>query len=87
MTKQPFYLYDFHCSLLTSKAVIPQSPSHTLYPLSSHISYDSLSPNYKNLILNIYTQVEPQFYHQVVCFSHWRTTMKVELDAMEANHT
>ena len=86
VTKPPFYLHDFHCHLLTSQTNTQPSLS-TLYSLSNHISYNSLSPSYKHLILNISTQYEPQFYHQAATFPHWRKAMQEELDAMEANHT
>ena len=86
-TKPPSYLRDFHCHLLTSSQINDQSSLSTPYPLSNHLSYNSLSPSYKHLILNIPTQHEPQFYHQIVPFAHWRRAMKEELDAMEANHT
>lgn len=64
----PSYLQEFHCNML-SKAEM--TPSSNLYSLDKFISYDSLSSSHKHLVLNIYFQFEPQFYHQAVQFPHW----------------
>lgn len=38
-------------------------------------------------MLNVFTQFEPQFYHQNVQFTQRKTAMQDELDSLEANHT
>ncbi|XP_075480740.1 uncharacterized protein LOC142521421 [Primulina tabacum] len=84
VTNPPSYLRDYHCNLLHSSApIISKCP----YPLSACVSYDALSQSYRNLVLNVSSQFEPQFYHQAVQLPQWREAMKAELDAMEANST
>ena len=87
LIKPPSYLREFHCNLASIQPAHVPSVCTSLYPLSDFISYDFLSPTYKQLILNISSQIEPQFYHQAMKLPHWHATMKVELDAMELNHT
>ncbi|WP_338140430.1 Ty1/Copia family ribonuclease HI [Candidatus Phytoplasma australasiaticum] len=82
--KVPSYLQDYHCSLLHHK---PMEDTNTRFPLSSTLSYDRLSPQFRHFVLNISVDYEPQFYHQAVPFSHWRDAMKDELHAMESNNT
>lgn len=84
VSKRPSYLQDYHCHLLQHK-LLPAS--QVLYPLSNYLSYDSLSPRYRTLALNITSHFEPQFYHQAVRFDAWKSAMAEELRAMESNHT
>ena len=57
------------------------------YPISSHISYNRLSNQYKTFILQVSFVFEPTFYHQTVKYLEWRKAMAEELKAMEDNHT
>ena len=82
--KPASFLRYFHCSML-SHEVLPTNDK--VYPLANFLSYDSLSPSHKNFVMAVFSQYEPQFYHQAVKFQQWRTAMKEELDAMELNKT
>ncbi|KAI9178269.1 hypothetical protein LWI28_024501 [Acer negundo] len=82
----PSYLRDFHCSLVSQHDV--SSPvCSTAYPLNEVLSYQSLSPTYKNFVLNVSSHYEPHFFHQVAKYLELRAAMKTELDAMESNNT
>lgn len=37
--------------------------------------------------MNVSSQFESQYFYQVVKYPQWRDAMKLELDAMELNHT
>ena len=82
--KPPSFLRDFHCNLLSQNAL---NHCDKFYPISDYLSYDCVSPSHKNFVMNVSSQFEPQFYHQAIQFSQWRTAMKEEIDAMESNNT
>ena len=83
----PSYLRDYHCNLLSHYGGSNAPTNSTPYPLSQVISYDSLSPSYRNLILNVTSHDEPQFYHQTVKCPQWCDAMKTELNVLEVNKT
>ena len=86
----PSYLQDFHYNLPSSAATQSserQINSVVRYPLSSVLSYNSLSPHYKSFILNISSTTEPKSYSQAVKHECWQQAMKTEIDALERNHT
>lgn len=78
------HLKDYHCNLLAQK---PNSTDHPPYHIDHFISYKNLSPHHRHFVLNISSQVEPQYFHQAVKHHQWREAMKEELEAMERNHT
>ncbi|XP_075491094.1 uncharacterized protein LOC142529437 [Primulina tabacum] len=83
-SKPPSYIRDYHCDMMMYNSP-PSSASS--YTLTQSISYDSHSNSYKNLVLNISSHGEPQFYHQAVKLQSWRAAMRDKLDAMHANNT
>ena len=51
ITHPPSCLKDYHCNqLLHNNCPIP---SQCLYPISKHLSYDSLSPSHNHFVLSI----------------------------------
>jgi len=88
----PKYLQDYHCHLASTSPELVSKASHfdnsgIPFPLSSFVSYDNLSSSFKHFCLSISSEVEPQYYHQVVKSAHWRTAMAQEIAALEENHT
>ncbi|KAL5577040.1 hypothetical protein UlMin_018739 [Ulmus minor] len=65
--KPPSYLQDYHCSLVSDK---PLPVSTSSYPLSTVLSYNSLSASHRAFVLVVSSHFEPQFYHQAVKFQH-----------------
>lgn len=83
-TQPLLYLRDYHCNLMQSKVRLHSKFS---YPLQAYISYDSLSPSYRNLVLNVSSQYEPQSFRQAAHLAHWQAAMKDEFDTLKANQT
>ncbi|KAF9664300.1 hypothetical protein SADUNF_Sadunf16G0004000 [Salix dunnii] len=87
--QQSVLLRDFHCgqvgmsSLFTSTTKSSPSKSGTQYPLSSFISYQSLSPTHQIFINNITSTVEPRTYEQTLNDPKWCEAMQTELTALE----
>ena len=61
--------------------------SRTSHPLSSHVSYQHLSPSYKTFCCAISSLVEHTFYYQAMSDPKWQAAMVVEIVALEANNT
>ena len=79
---------DFHCQLTQSTGNDePSPPGHTLYPLSSVLSYHSISPSHLKYTLVISTTNEPKTYNQAIKSKEWIQVMESELHALEANNT
>lgn len=85
VTTTPSYLQNYHCGLLHSN-IVPSDVGQK-FPLKNFLSYNRLTPTYRNFILNVSAAYEPQYYHQVVPHAHWHEAMNNELLAMEANKT
>uniref|UniRef100_A0A2N9HW11 Reverse transcriptase Ty1/copia-type domain-containing protein n=1 Tax=Fagus sylvatica TaxID=28930 RepID=A0A2N9HW11_FAGSY len=92
--KPPSYLPDYHCHLAAASSPSHPNPSSTdnsgsstPYPLSQCISYSHLPPKLYSFALAISIVKEPQYYHQAVSSSEWRSAMDAELNTLETNHT
>ena len=81
VTRPPTYLQDYHCYSATLASTT------TLYPLSSVLGYDKLSPSHRALIHAISSHVESTSYTQVAMILEWQQAMRVELHAVEENGT
>ncbi|CAL1397374.1 unnamed protein product [Linum trigynum] len=91
-SKPPAHLTrDYHCYLACQST----DPGHSLqqkipdsrYGLSSMISYDSLTPFYKNFVLNISSFVEPTTYTEASKSAEWNASMQHEIKALLQNQT
>ncbi|XP_015956793.1 uncharacterized protein LOC107481093 [Arachis duranensis] len=69
------YLHDYICHTKSS------------YPISNFINNHRLNHTYHNFVYQANLILESQFYHQAVKHEEWRTAMKEELEALEANNT
>lgn len=72
-TRAPTYLQDYQCQVS--------------YPIQQYISYDKLSYQYRDYIMQVSNIFEPQFYHQAVPNPEWRKAMAEEIAALELNNT
>ena len=64
--KQPFYLQAYHYNQVSSFPTADVLQIGTSHPLSSHLSYHSLSPSYKHFCCSIFSIVEPLYNYQAV---------------------
>lgn len=61
--KKPSYLLDYHCNTVTSSPTAPVLQSSIAHPLSSFLSYKSVSSSYKTFCCSISSIVEPTHYY------------------------
>jgi len=86
-------LCDFHCvqvgmsPLSASTTKSSSSRSGTQYPLSSFISYQSLSPSHQLFVNTITSTLEPTTYEQALSNPKWCKAMRTELTALENQKT
>ena len=85
--KQPSYLQAYHCNKVSSIPTTTVLHTGTSHPLSSHLSYHSLSPSYKHFCCSISSIVEPLYYYQAVSDPKWQEAMAAEIATLKANHT
>ena len=85
--KQPSYLQAYHCNQVSSVLAASPSQSGTSHPLSSHLSYQHLSPSYKSFCCSISSRVEPTYYYQAAFDPKWQQAIAAEISALEENHT
>lgn len=48
------------------------------YDLSSFVSYNKLSSTHKAFSLSVSSTFEPEYYHQVVQYVHWREAIEAK---------
>ena len=57
------------------------------YPISNHLTYESLTPQYKSYLNGITAAVDPIMFSCAVKDAKWCTAMNLELRAVEENGT
>lgn len=83
--RPPGYLQDYHCNVISS--CTNQFSSNVAYPLSSVLSYNNCSPDYKIFCCSISSTIEPKTYNQASKFDCWKKAMDAEITALEVNKT
>ncbi|XP_070050981.1 uncharacterized protein [Nicotiana tomentosiformis] len=74
----PLWLQDY---VTTSKG----SKCH--YPVSSYVDYYSISPSYKQVLATYSAISEPTSFKEAATDPKWIAAMKLEITALEDNHT
>lgn len=80
ISKLPAHLKDYYCNIAECDTEIP-------YPMSSYMSLESLSDEYKNYICAVAMYPEPTNFAQAKRFDEWLKAMNEELKALESNDT
>jgi len=84
-TRAPSYLSQYHCSNVLKE---PSSSLHgTAHSLSSHLSYDKLSNEYRLFCFAIIAEKEPTTFKEAALLQKWLDAMNVELDALVSTST
>nr|KYP76442.1 Retrovirus-related Pol polyprotein from transposon TNT 1-94 [Cajanus cajan] len=84
-TRQPpTYLQDFQTSFASTRTT---SSKGIRYPLNNFLSYNRLSPSFKNFIFSISYSIEPQSYAEASKSDCWIKAMQDEITTLETNHT
>ena len=73
--------------MVTSTPTADVLRAGTSHPLTSHLSYKSLSPSFKAFCCSISSIVEPSHYYQAVSNPKWQDAMAAEIAALEPNNT
>ena len=85
--EQPSYLQAYHCNQVSCLSTAQPLQLGTSHPLSSHVSYQHLSPSYKTFCCSISSIVKPTFYYQAVSNPKWQEAMTAKIATLEANNT
>lgn len=88
--KQPIvrlFDYDYSHARATDPNPTYSSVLGTQYPLSKYLPSFRLSKSHYGFVNNIFTYVEPTSFTQANLDLMWRDVMRVELYALEQNHT
>ncbi|OIT31090.1 hypothetical protein A4A49_66073, partial [Nicotiana attenuata] len=80
-SKPPIWMKDF---VISAKSQTAQTSSH---PISTVISYDSLSPAYQSFLTRFSAEVEPATYAHAAKDPRWVEAMQLEIKALEDNNT
>lgn len=80
ISKLPAHLKDYCCNIAECDTEIP-------YPISSYMSLESLSDEYKNYICAVAIHPEPTSFNQSKRFDEWLKAMNEELIALESTDT
>ena len=99
--KAPSYLLDYHCSLISMEKALSShfvsnitTSFHSLdtyspprHPISSVLSYDNITPCFKNAILTCSLETAPTSFKQAIKSVIWTKAMNVEFQGMALNKT
>lgn len=86
ISRLPFYLHNYKCDLPSSSNIVS---THFTSPnfVNSVLFYDHLSPKHTSFVLNVGLIVKPKYFSEAVKSPEWQQAMKLELYALEMNHT
>ncbi|XP_070055035.1 uncharacterized protein [Nicotiana tomentosiformis] len=77
-SRPPLWLQDY---------VVQSKRSKCTYPILAHVTYSHISTSYCQALSAYSACVEPQSFLEIVKDPHWVDAMKLEITALEDNHT
>lgn len=95
-TKTPSSRYrDFVIHSATAIPLIsPSLPSSTplpslgsLFPMSDFLSYHRISTKHCSYLIALATNIEPKHFREAMKYKVWRESMRLEIEALERQHT